>query len=304
LISILGRPNAGKSTLLNALLGQKVAIVSEKPQTTRGAVQGVLTEPGAQMVFLDTPGIHESPRRLHQRMMSAVREALQSRDLLLWVADASHAFEAAETGALRLIAGNATPCFLVLNKIDRLRNKSSLLPLIAAFTEAHPFREVIPVSARTGDGLDDLRRLIRGVLPEGPPLFPEDHLTDQPERHLAAELIREQALIAASQEVPHAVAVLIDEWDESGPVVRIAASIVVERAGQKKILIGTGGDMLKRIGTGARKEIEAMLGRRVFLHLFVKVRKDWRENEGFLNELDWRTQWGVVSSSDPGRNEP
>ncbi|MEZ5353182.1 MAG: GTPase Era [Bryobacteraceae bacterium] len=291
-ISILGRPNAGKSTLLNALVGEKLAIVSSKPQTTRGVVQGVLTMPGAQLIFLDTPGVHDSSRLMHKRMMASVRDALEQRDLLLWVADATRRCDAAEREALRILEGNPAPSFLLINKIDLLRDKGALLPLIAAYTEAREFREVVPISARKSDGLDELKRLIVDVMPPGPRYFPEDYVTDQPERHLAAELIREQALHATSKEVPHAVAVLIDEWDESAHIPHISASIVVERSGQKKILIGAGGEMLKKIGTAARGEIETMLGRSVFLRLFVKVRKDWRENPGFLNELDWRLHSG------------
>ncbi|MEZ5399847.1 MAG: GTPase Era [Bryobacteraceae bacterium] len=291
-VSILGRPNAGKSTLLNAMVGDKLAIVSNKPQTTRGLVQGVVTMERAQMAFLDTPGVHESPRLLHRRMMAAVREALEGRDLLLWVADATRPFAQEDRESLAVLAGNPAPCLLVLNKIDALRDKGALLPLIAQFGEAREFRESALVSAKTGEGLDELKELIAGTLPEGPRYFPEDHITDQPERHLAAEFIREEALEATAQEVPHAVAVLIDQWDEGGPVTRIAATIVVERQGQKKIVIGAGGAMLKRIGSGARAQIERMLGRRVYLELFVKVRKDWRENPGFLNELDWRLQMG------------
>lgn len=287
-VSILGRPNAGKSTLLNALLGTKLAIVSSKPQTTRQPVQGVLNAENAQVVFLDTPGIHEGTLLIHKRMMESVRAALEERDLLLYVADAAAPFCAEDEKALELTAGRAAPVFLVLNKIDRLRDKQALLPLIERYRTAMEFRECIPVSALTGEGLDRLRAEMLRALPAGPRYFPEDYLTDQPERHLAAELIREKALELTRQEVPHALAVVVERWEEKPRLVRIAATVVVEREGQKRIVVGAGGAMLKQIGTEARQEMEALLGRKIFLELFVKVRAGWRENAAFLDELDWR----------------
>jgi GTP-binding protein Era len=239
-------------------------------------------------VFLDTPGVQESPRKLHKRMMESVRQGAAGRDALLWVVDGSRPFEIEECDAVRVIEGAAAPVFAVINKIDLVRDKQQLLPLIDSLRQCREFAEIVPVSARTGEGLDRLLEHIVRVLPEGPQYFPADHVTDAPERFLAAELIRERVLHYTRQEVPHAVAVLVDDWEEKARVVRIAATIVVERPGQKKILIGAGAGLLKKIGAGAREEIEELLGRKVYLELFVKVRADWRENDSFLNELDWR----------------
>ena len=288
-VSILGRPNAGKSTLLNALTGAKLAIVAEKPQTTRTAVQGVWTGPDAQIVFLDTPGIHRSDTMFNRRMMAEVRAALEERDLLLYVADAGLRVRPEDAEALDMIGKAGTPTFLVLNKVDRIKRKEELLPLIEAYREKFEFAEYIPVSALREEGLDDLRRTIVRYLPEGQPWFPADYVTDQPERFLAAELIREKVIRATREEVPHAAAVVIDNWSEGKNLTRISATIFVERKGQKTILIGSGGSMLKHIGTEAREEMEALFGRKVFLELFVKVQENWREDPVFLNELNWRT---------------
>jgi GTPase len=296
--SIIGRPNAGKSTLLNALAGEKLAIVSEKPQTTRTTIQGVVNLPGAQIVFIDTPGIHKSTTLFNKRMMDTVRTALADRDVLLYVADASVAPAPEDTEAVSVLKDLATPVLLLANKIDRIPDKRQLLPLLERFQAIREFDEYIPVSATTGEGLDRVREAIVARLPEGPAYFPTDHLTDQPERFLAAELIREQILRHTRQEVPHSVAVLVDRWEESGKITRIAATIYVERDGQKAIVIGASGAALKKIGTLARHQIEKMLGHQVFLELFVKVRKDWRENPEFLNAIDWRTMRGGELSSD------
>jgi len=291
-VSILGRPNAGKSTLLNALVGTKVAIVSKRPQTTRTSIQGVLNLPGCQIVFLDTPGVHEAPKLIHRRMMETVRAALPDRDLLLWIADAAAPFTDEDARALSILQGARPPRILLLNKIDVLRDKSALLPLIESYSRAERFEEIIPISAATGEGLEDLKAAIIQRLPEGPQYFPPEHLTDQPERFLAAELIREKILDQTRQEVPHAVAVVVDQWEEKPRMVRIAATVYVEREGQKRILIGTKGGMLKQTGTLARQEIESILNRRVYLEIFVKVRPGWRENREFLNEIDWRYMAG------------
>jgi len=293
--SILGRPNAGKSTLLNALVGSKIAIVSSKPQTTRTGIQAVLTRPEAQVVFLDTPGIHEAGKLIHKRMMEAVREALNERDVLLYVCDASVPFEPADADAIKILEGNQARRFLVLNKIDSVKSRHQILPLIETYRQTGLFEEFVPVSALTGEGLDELVRVVLTALPEGPRYFPEDHLTDQPERFLAAELIREAALETTRQEVPHAIAVLVDRWEDGARLLRLSATVYVEREGQKKIVIGTGGQVLKRIGTAARQQIEALLGRKCYLELFVKVRPGWRENSEFLNELDWRYMAGGQS---------
>jgi GTP-binding protein Era len=298
-VSLLGRPNAGKSTLLNALVGEKLAIVSDKPQTTRTTIQGVANLGGAQVVFLDTPGIHKSTTLFNRRMMETVRTALQDRDVLLYVADASIPFSAEDAEAVSVLKDLPTPVFLLANKIDRVQDKRKLLPFIEQYKSIREFDQYIPVSATTGEGLDPVREAIVSRLPEGPAYFPADHLTDQPERFLAAEMIREQILRHTRQEVPHSVAVLIDRWEEPSPgkrskeaITKIAATIYVERPGQKAIVIGAGGAALKKIGTLARYEIEKMAGHKVFLELFVKVQKDWRENPEFLNAIDWRSMRG------------
>jgi GTP-binding protein Era len=287
-VSIIGRPNAGKSTLLNALVGTKLAIVADKPQTTRTTIQGIWNAEGSQVVFLDTPGIHKSDSLINRRMMGEVRTALDHRDLLLFMVDATSRFEEADEHALDLLRRTSTPVFLVVNKIDRVDDKRRLLPVMDAFRAKFGFKEHLPVSAKTGEGLDELRRCVLSYLPDGPAYFPPDQITDQPERFLAAELIREKILHETRQEVPHSVAVLIDIWEEKRTLTHIAATIYVEREGQKGIIIGSKGTMLKRIGTAARAEIEHMLGRKVFLELFVKVRENWRESPAFLNQLNWR----------------
>jgi GTPase len=291
-VSILGRPNAGKSTLLNALVGTKVAIVADKPQTTRVAIQGVLHRPEGQIIFLDTPGIHPAGTLLDQRMMRAVRDALSERDLLLYVVDASRPFTEADQQAADMLRKAETPALLLLNKIDQFKDKGGLLALIERYRGLGQFDDYIPISARKGEGLDTLIAEIFKRLPEGPPYFPPDHVTDQPERFLAAELIREKVLRETRQEVPHSVAVTVDQWEEAENLTRIHASILVEREGQKGIVIGQQGAMLKRIGTAARHEMEAMFGRRVYLGLHVKVKPGWRAKPAFLDALDWRTMAG------------
>lgn len=290
-VSILGKPNAGKSTLMNAMVGVKLAIVAEKPQTTRTTVQGVLTLPGAQIVFLDTPGIHEPKHLLDRRMLTRIREALHGRDLLLFLVDATRPFHPVDEQALQWIRDAGVPCLLLLNKIDLLKDKRSLLDLIEQYRRRHDFAEYIPISALSGEGLDRVQTAILDRIPEGPQYFPEDYLTDQPERFLAAEIIREKILHLTRQEVPHSVAVLVDQWKDEARkdgsiLTNILATIHVERPGQKKIVIGAKGETLKKIGALARKEMEALLGRRIYLELFVKVSEDWRNRAQFLNELD------------------
>jgi len=298
-VSILGRPNAGKSTLLNALIGGKLAIVSEKPQTTRTSIEGVLTLENAQIVFLDTPGIHKSTSLLNQRMMQTVRASLADRDLLLYLADCAAPFSEEDVHALDSLRNMATPTFLLLTKIDRLSDKRMLLPRIEQYKAIREFDEYIPISSVTGEGLDQLREAILARLPEGPAYFPPDYLTDQPERFLAAELIRERLLREMRQEVPHAVAVVVEQWQETPKLIRISATIYVERSGQKAIVIGSKGTVLKKIGTLARQEMETMFGRKVFLELFVKVHKDWRESPEFLNSIDWRSMRGRELEPEP-----
>jgi GTP-binding protein Era len=291
-VSLIGRPNAGKSTLLNALVGQKVAIVADKPQTTRTSIKGVVTLPEAQIVFVDTPGIHKADSQLNKRLMDTVRNELEERDLLLFVADASKPFGEDDRRAIDVARKHQTPVVLVLNKVDLIREKARLLPLIEEYQKAYEFADYVPVSAVKGTGLDELRKVILSRLPEGPAYFPEDYVTDQPERFLAAELIREKVLQATRQEVPHSVAVNVDKWEELGRLTRIYATIRVEREGQKAIVIGTKGAMLKRIGTLARQEMENLFDVKIYLDLHVKVEPGWREKSAFLNALDWRTMAG------------
>ena len=296
-VTIIGRPNAGKSTLLNVLAGEKLAIVSPKPQTTRNRVLGVLHvpkkkgRPGAQVVLIDTPGVHRAATSLGRKMMAEVREALNGCDLALIITDAAKKSDAGDEFPLDVMKGAKTPAFLLLNKIDLLRGeKRKLLPLIEKYSKLRDFREVIPISARKREGLDLLLDKVIHALPEGPHYFPEGQITDQPARFMASELIREQVLFATSEEVPHSTTVMIEQFEEGAKLTRIAAVIFCEREGQKRILIGHRGEMLKKIGTVARIEIEQMLGTQVYLELFVKVRQNWRESRGFVEELDWRKQ--------------
>jgi GTP-binding protein Era len=291
-VSIIGRPNAGKSTLLNALVGQKVAIVADKPQTTRTSIQGVVTTPEAQIIFVDTPGIHKADSALNKRLMDTVRSAIEERDLLLFVADAAHGFDEDDKRAIDVARRTSTPVALVLNKVDLLKDKAALLPLIEEYKRVFEFAEYVPVSAARGVGLDELMKVIVGRMPEGPAYFPEDHVTDQPERFLAAELVREKVLLATRQEVPHSVTVTVDKWEDTPKLTRIFATIRVERDGQKAIVIGREGAMLKRIGTQAREEMERLFGVKIYLDLHVRVQPGWRESTAFLDSLDWRTMAG------------
>jgi GTP-binding protein Era len=288
-VAILGRPNAGKSTLLNALLGTKLAIVASKPQTTRTAIQGVLTLPEAQLVFIDTPGIHKSKNLLNKRMMDSVRAAAEAPDVVLFVIDALAPFKEEDAQALDLAKKSGAPVIAVFNKIDWLEEKTKILGLIDRYRQLHDFAAYVPVSARKGGGLDVLLTEVIQRLPLGPALYGEDYLTDQPERYLASEVIREKVLHHTHQEVPHAVAVAIDSWEDTPKLLRIAATIYVERPGQKAILIGAGGSTLKKVGTLARQELERLLDRKIFLQLFVKVEPDWREKPAFVAAIDWRS---------------
>ena len=298
-VSILGRPNAGKSTLLNALVGQKVAIVADKPQTTRTAIQGVLTTADAQIVFIDTPGIHKSDSAINKRMMDAVRASLEERDLFIYLVDVTKPFGSGDEKALSILRRGKSneaevmpPVIIALNKIDALSAKSEMLPLLEEYQKRYNFEAYFPISAATGEGLAQLRDEVLRLLPEGPEYFPPDHYTDQPARFLAAELIREKILLATRQEVPHSVTVLIEKWEELPRLIRIFATIVVERDGQKAIVIGSKGSMLKQIGTQARQEMEALFDTHIFLDLHVKVETAWREKASYLNTVDWRTMTG------------
>jgi GTPase len=296
-VAILGRPNAGKSTLLNALAGEKLAIVSPKPQTTRNRVLGILHvarrrgRPAGQAILIDTPGVHRPESSLGRKMMAEVREALEGCDLVLVIVDAARKSQPEDGSLFALVESAKAPAFLLLNKIDLLgRQKQDILPLIGHYRELQDFREIIPISARTKEGLNLLSEKLIAALPEGPRYFPEDQITDQPTRFMAAELIREQVLLRIREEVPHSVTVVVEEFEEGARLTRIAATVYCEREGQKRILIGHQGQMLKAIGTAARQQIERMLGSKVFLELFVKVRPNWRDSRAFVEELDWRRQ--------------
>jgi GTP-binding protein Era len=327
-VSIIGRPNAGKSTLLNALLGQKLAIVTHKPQTTRTRIHGVLEipakkktaemagHPAAQLVLVDTPGIHKPDTQLDKRMMQEVHDALESRNAVLFIVDVTHKLPKAEgdtkkiTGrmslsaaeddfSLQLIQKLDCPVVLLLNKIDQI-SPAEIMPLIAHWSSLYKFADIIPISARKKINLELLLDKVVPHLPEGQRYFPKHQLTDQPERFLVAELIREKILMLTGEEVPYATAVVIEKYEEPAsmkklkdgrlPLTKISAAIFCERTGQKAILIGKQGGMLKEIGSSARKDIESLLGTRVFLELFVKVQEEWRSKPGFIEDLDWRRQ--------------
>ena len=295
-VCILGRPNAGKSTLLNALVGEKLAIVSPKPQTTRNRIQGVVHIPkrkgkdGAQIILIDTPGVHKPDSSLGRKMMVEVREAMEGCDLVLVIMDVAHKLDARDEFALDLLRKSGAKAFLILNKIDLVREKSKLLPIIEGYRRLHDFAEVIPISALKRNGLDLLLDSILSALPAGPAYFSEDQVTDQPARFMAAEAIREQVLLNTSEEIPYSTTVIVDSFEEGERLTRIAATIYCERDGQKRILIGKGGQMLKKIGTSARQQIERMVGTKVFLELYVKAQPGWRDSRQFVEELDWRRQ--------------
>lgn len=297
-VCILGRPNAGKSTLLNALVGEKLAIISPKPQTTRNRIQGILHIPkskgkakdGAQIVLVDTPGVHKPDSSLGRKMMVEVREAMEGCDLILLLMDVTHKIDPRDQFAVDLLRRSGTKAFLVLNKIDLIKEKSGLLPLIEQYRKLYDFVEVIPISARKRNGLDRLLEKVVAVLPAGPAYFPEGQITDQPARFMAAEAIREQVLLNTSEEIPYATTVVVEEFEEGKRLTRIAATIYCEREGQKGILVGKGGRMLKKIGTAARVQIEQMLGTKVYLELYVKAEPGWRDSRQFIEELDWRRQ--------------
>jgi len=302
-VCILGRPNAGKSTLLNALAGEKLAIVTPKPQTTRNRIQGIVNlpakkkQPGAQIILIDTPGIHKPDSALGRKMMIEVREALDGCDLVLLIADATQKGPPADDFVLTTLKQTNSPVFLLLNKVDRL-DKQKLLPQMEQASKLFPFREIIPLSALKRQGLEVLLELVLKNLPAGKPYFPEDEITDQPARFLAAEVIREQILFNTGNEVPYSTTVIIDQFEETPRLTRIAATIYCERDGQKRILVGHGGQMLKKVGTRARLDIERMLGTKVFLELFVKVRPGWRNQREFLEGLDWRRQLEKLVSTE------
>ena len=284
-VALIGRPNAGKSTLLNKLVGEKIAIVSDKPQTTRTRISGVLTRDEGQIVFLDTPGIHKPGYKLNRRMMSIVTDALSTVDLIMLMIDATARMGAGDRFVLDMLKRVKARAFLVPNKVDALRDKSALLPLIGSYGVEREFAEVIPISALTGDGAELLVEKAFEYLPEGQPLYPEDELTDQPERAIVAELVREKILQMTAEEIPYVTAVVTEKWEETEEITEINCLIYVERTSHRAIVIGRGGARLKEIGTAARRDIEKLLGRHVYLSLFVKVREHWRDDERTLNEL-------------------
>jgi len=315
-VCIIGRPNAGKSTLLNALVGEKLAIISPKPQTTRNRILGIVNlpsrkgRPAAQIVLLDTPGVHRPDSSLGRKMMAEVREAQEGCDLLLVIVDANREREGADDFLLSMVSRSKTPAMLVLNKIDLLRarthegnsggsprGKEKLLPLIERYSQRYNFVEIVPISAAKPEGLDLLLEKIVAALPAGSPYFPPDEVTDQPARFMAAEIVREQVLQATSDEVPYAATVTIEQYEETPKLTRIAAVVYCERQGQKAILLGKKGKMIKKIGSAARLQLEKMLETKVFLELFIKVRENWRDSSEFVEELDWRRQLHQLTSN-------
>jgi len=286
-VAIIGRPNAGKSTLVNQLVGEKVAIVSSKPQTTRNRISGIVNRKGMQLVLVDTPGMHQTDTALGKQMLNEIEQALDGVDVLAVIVDASEEFGAGDRYVLERARQFRGQRVLLLNKIDRIP-KQQLLPRMARYGEGGHFAAILPISALTCEGLPDVLETLKGLIPAGSPFFPKDKFTDVPERFLVAEIIREKAITATHEEVPHALAVLIEKFEEGARLVRIYATLYVERDGQKGILIGKGGAMLKKIGTAARLDMEKLLGTKVFLQLFVKVQPDWRSRPAFVRQLDWR----------------
>lgn len=287
-VSIIGRPNVGKSTLLNSIMGEKIVITSDKPQTTRNRIKGIHNIPGAQIVFIDTPGIHRAKSMLNRFMVEEALASIREVDAILFLVEADAPAGSQESLILELLSEVKTPVILVINKID-LVPKELLLKSIERYARLYPFREIIPVSALSGDGVERVVASVYGCLPEGPRYFPEDILTDLPERFLVAEIIREKVFRLTHDEVPYSVAVEVESFKErpDGSLISIAAVINVERDSQKGIVIGRKGDMLKKIGMQARREIEHLLDAKVFLELFVRVQKEWSENRRMLKELGY-----------------
>jgi GTP-binding protein Era len=297
--ALIGRPNAGKSTLLNRLVGEKIAAVSNKPQTTRHRIQGIVTREDGQIVFVDTPGVHKPGHLLNRRMMTAVHDAILSVDVVVLMRDASVSTGNGDRFVLELIKQNAgdresenagvRPTILVLNKIDKIHEKRDLLPLIDWYRTQHDFAEIIPISGLKGEAVDDLLGSIVKHLPDGGPIFDEDELTDQPLRVMVAEMVREKILTTTGEEIPYVTAVVTEKWDDSDPnITEIYCAIFVERSSQKPIIIGKGGSRIRDIGTEARRDIEHLLRKKVFLKLFVKVVEDWRNRGGDLDEMGIR----------------
>lgn len=288
-VAVVGRPNAGKSTLTNALVAEKVSIVAAAPQTTRNRILGIVHRPHAQVILMDTPGIHKPLSRLNQQMMSFVRRALESRDLVLLIVDASAEFGKGDRFTIELLKEYRAPAVLALNKIDSIR-KPRLLPLMDRYSKLGDFEEIFPISAQTGEGLEELLAGIIRRLPEGDPLYPPDYYTDQPGRFLAAEMIREKVILNTKEELPYAVAVWIDDLEESDRLTRIRATVVVEKESQKPIVIGAEGARIKQIGIEARRDLEKLFPPHVFLDLHVRVEPDWRNSRALVGTLDYRSE--------------
>jgi GTP-binding protein Era len=288
-VSFIGRPNAGKSTLLNRLVGTKLAIVSDKPQTTRNRILGVKNYPDAQLVLLDTPGIHRPLHRMNVRMVDAAVDTIREVDVLGLVVDVTEPPGHGDRFVIDLVKSATAPVFLILNKIDQIK-KSRLLPIMKQYSELGTFAEIIPISAATGDNVDRLERAIIDRLPEGEPLYPADYLTDQPERFFAAEIVREKLLQFTHAEIPFSSAVVVDRFEEPAegdtkPLLKLYCTIVVDRESQKPIIIGRGGEMIKRIGTAAREDLERFFDAKVFLDLHVRVKAAWREDDTVLDDI-------------------
>jgi GTP-binding protein Era len=288
--SLIGRPNVGKSTLLNRLLGQKLAIVSPKPQTTRNRIRGIWTRPEGQVVYVDTPGLHPPRGKLGRFMASTVAQAMEDVDAVILVADATAPMDPPAEGVFQALRSVTAPVVLALNKVDLVPDKTQLLPRLETYAARHPFRALVPISAATGTGVERLAEVTLGLLPAGPALYPSDTVTDQPETFFVAETIREKLFLGMRQEVPYACAVRVEELVERGPdaPLYIRGEIFVERPSQKGIVIGEGGGALKRVGQAARRELEAFFGVRVFLDLRVRVRRDWRQDDRALRELGYQ----------------
>lgn len=286
-VALVGRPSAGKSTLLNTLVGAKVSIVTTVPQTTRNRILGIVHRPDAQVVLMDTPGIHKPFSRLNEQMMSFVRQVLEERDLAVLIVDASARYGKGDEFTIQLLKQYAPKTILALNKIDIIK-KPQLLPLMDRYSKLHDFEEIIPISALHGDGVAELLAAVVARLPEGPQYFPPDVYTDQPERFLASEIVREKVIAHTQQELPYVTAVLIEEFEESEALTRIHANILVERESQRPIILGSGGQRIKQIGTEARGELEKLFPPKVYLELLVKVEPHWRDNRAIVAELDYR----------------
>jgi GTPase len=293
-VTILGRPNVGKSTLVNRLVEHKVSIVTSRPQTTRTRVLGIVNRPDAQLVLIDTPGVHKDGTALGRQMSSEVAQALDGIDLLAVMIDAPRGLTQADRLVLERAAQFSGPKILLLNKIDGMA-KTALLPLLETCSKEAGFAEMIPISALTGDGVETVLQRLLAYLPEGEAHFPKDQFTDQPERFLAAEIVREKVMAATRQEVPHAVGVRVEAFEEKKDIIGIVAHIQVERESQKGIVIGRGGALLKEVGTAARKELESFFGVKVYLELRVTVEPNWREDPQRVKELDWRRQLEQMS---------